>query len=52
MTGGAEDITLTRQYLGLGEPLDVANLIVFLLSDKSKFITGSSIPVDGGFLSS
>ena len=52
ITGGAEDITLTRQYLGLGEPLDVANLIVFLLSDKSKFITGSSIPVDGGFLSS
>lgn len=52
LTGGAEDITLSRQYLGLGEPMDVANVIGFLLSHKSKFITGSSIPVDGGFLSS
>lgn len=52
MSGGAEDITLTRQYLGLGEPSDVANTIVFLLSNSSRFITGSSIPVDGGFLSS
>jgi len=42
---------LDRQYLGLGEPEDVANVILFLLSEKSKFITGSSVPVDGGFLS-
>jgi NAD(P)-dependent dehydrogenase (short-subunit alcohol dehydrogenase family) len=52
MQGGEEDITLTRQYLGLGEPFDVANVIAFLLSDNSRFITGSAIPVDGGFLSS
>lgn len=43
---------LNRQYLGLGEPIDVANAIVFLLSNSSRFITGSAIPVDGGFLSS
>lgn len=49
---GAKDETLSRQYLGLGEPRDVANVIVFLLSNNSKFITGSAIPVDGGFLSS
>jgi NAD(P)-dependent dehydrogenase (short-subunit alcohol dehydrogenase family) len=47
-----EDATLSRQYLGLGEPIDVANVITFLLSDSSRFITGSAIPVDGGFLSS
>jgi NAD(P)-dependent dehydrogenase (short-subunit alcohol dehydrogenase family) len=47
-----EDKTLARQYLGLGEPIDVANAIAFLLSKNSRFITGSSIPVDGGFLSS
>ena len=41
---------LSRQYLGLGEPIDVANVIAFLLSDSSRFITGSAIPVDGGFL--
>jgi len=40
-----------RQYLGLGQPIDVANAIIFLLSPESRFITGSSISVDGGFLS-
>lgn len=46
-----EDPTLARQYLGLGDPADVANAIMFLLSSASKFISGSAIPVDGGFLS-
>jgi NAD(P)-dependent dehydrogenase (short-subunit alcohol dehydrogenase family) len=35
--------------LGLGEPGDVANTCAFLLSDLSKWITGSIISVDGGF---
>lgn len=52
MTGNAEDKTLERQYLGLCEPIDVANAVAFLLSSSSRFITGSAIPVDGGFLSS
>jgi NAD(P)-dependent dehydrogenase (short-subunit alcohol dehydrogenase family) len=52
MNGGAEDATLARQYLGLGEPSDVANAIAFLLSNNSSFISGASIPVDGGYLSS
>jgi len=34
--------------LGLGEPNDIANVINFLLSDKSKWMTGSIIVVDGG----
>ncbi|MCU1454117.1 MAG: short-chain dehydrogenase/reductase [Acidimicrobiales bacterium] len=33
----------------LGDPSDIANLIVFLASDRSKYITGQLIPVDGGF---
>ena len=33
-----------------GTPEDVANLIMFLLSPVSGYITGTSIPVDGGFL--
>ena len=44
------DPILDRQYLGLGDANDVANVILFLLSEKSKFISGKSIPVDGGFL--
>jgi NAD(P)-dependent dehydrogenase (short-subunit alcohol dehydrogenase family) len=36
--------------LGLGKPEDVAASINFLLADTSKWITGSVLCVDGGFL--
>lgn len=39
-----ENIPLKR----LGDPEDVANLVVFLASDKSNYITGQVISVDGG----
>jgi len=35
--------------LGYGEPADVAGAVVFMLSDLSKWITGSSLIIDGGF---
>lgn len=38
-----------QHLLGLGEPIDVANSIVFLLSDAAKWITGSTLVVDGGY---
>ena len=34
--------------LGASEPEEVANLIVFLLSDATKTITGTSLLIDGG----
>jgi NAD(P)-dependent dehydrogenase (short-subunit alcohol dehydrogenase family) len=34
--------------LGIGLPEDVANACVFFLSDASKWITGSSLKMDGG----
>ena len=40
---------INRQYLGLGETKDVANAIAFLLSEEARFITGITMPVDGGF---
>ena len=32
----------------VGNPLDIANMIVFLASDKAGFITGENICIDGG----
>lgn len=43
---------IARQYMGLGEPVDVANMVAYLLSTASKFITGTIVPLDGGRLSS
>ena len=33
----------------LGEPEDAANMILFLASDASSWITGQTIPVNGGY---
>jgi NAD(P)-dependent dehydrogenase (short-subunit alcohol dehydrogenase family) len=34
----------------VGEPIEVANAVVFLASDEASFITGSTLSVDGGGL--
>ncbi len=39
-----------RQIMGLGTTEDVAGAAAFLLSDAAKFITGTSMVVDGGYL--
>lgn len=41
-----EDSVLGR----LGDPRDVANTVVFLVSEAARHITGAVIPVDGGYL--
>ncbi len=33
----------------LGDPRNIADVVAFLASDESAFITGATIPVDGGF---
>ena len=42
-------VTLEMQALKrIGKPEDVAEVVVFLASDGARWITGASIPVDGG----
>ena len=36
--------------LGIGTPRDVANAVAFLLADTGRWITGSTLVVDGGYL--
>jgi len=35
--------------LGIGNPRDVANAIAFLLAESSRWITGTTLVVDGGY---
>lgn len=35
--------------LGFGHPKDIANAVIFLLSDASRWITGIDLAVDGGY---
>lgn len=40
---------LKMHPMGFGKPEDVANACIFLLSDASRWITGTNLIVDGGY---
>ncbi|MBB6670788.1 SDR family NAD(P)-dependent oxidoreductase [Cohnella nanjingensis] len=44
-----EDMVRRTPQGRLGTPEDVADAVVFLVSDKAKYITGTSVYVDGGY---
>ncbi len=47
---GFRQAQLAANPLGiLGKPEDVAHLVVYLISDESRYLTGAEIAVDGGF---
>ena len=48
-TEAGREVTLGMQALKrIGKPEDVADVVAFVVSDGARWITGASIPVDGG----
>jgi NAD(P)-dependent dehydrogenase (short-subunit alcohol dehydrogenase family) len=48
-TEAGRNLTLGIQALKrIGQPEDIAEVAAFLASDGARWITGASIPVDGG----
>jgi 3-oxoacyl-[acyl-carrier protein] reductase len=47
-----ERLIATIPMKRLGEPQELASLIVFLASDKASYITGTTLQVDGGYVRS
>lgn len=45
------DVDIYQEYpLGLGETVDISNMVEYLLNEKSKWITGQKFIIDGGRL--
>lgn len=50
-TAQPEDQIVAMEPVGrMGRPEEVAELALFLASDRSSFMTGAIVPVDGGFV--
>jgi 3(or 17)beta-hydroxysteroid dehydrogenase len=47
--GGRAALDALHPIGHMGEPSDVANGVVYLASDESKFVTGSALVIDGGY---
>jgi NAD(P)-dependent dehydrogenase (short-subunit alcohol dehydrogenase family) len=47
--GEAEMRSSTIPLRRIGQPQDMANAVVFLASDRSAYVTGADLTVDGGF---
>jgi NAD(P)-dependent dehydrogenase (short-subunit alcohol dehydrogenase family) len=49
LPGGEAQLAATIPMKRLGEPLELANVALFLLSDLATYMTGAIIEADGGF---
>ncbi|SEH26343.1 SDR family NAD(P)-dependent oxidoreductase [Selenomonas sp. KH1T6] len=49
MGSGFQEQLLEKQFLGIGETEDIANMVAFLLAESARFITGAHFSVDGGY---
>ncbi|HWI87126.1 MAG TPA: SDR family oxidoreductase [Sphingomonas sp.] len=46
----SQDAYRNLHLLGFGRPEDVSNAATFLMCDGARWITGSSLVVDGGYM--
>jgi NAD(P)-dependent dehydrogenase (short-subunit alcohol dehydrogenase family) len=47
---GAAELARSQPIARAGQPDDIANMALFLASDESEWITGTSMLVDGGYM--
>ncbi len=47
--GFREELDSLHPIGHIGEPIDIAYGILYLISDESKFVTGSELVIDGGY---
>ncbi len=45
---GSMDTERNNYPLGFGKPEDIANAAIFMLSDASRWVTGTTLVMDGG----
>ena len=45
-----DQLSRTQPIGRMGQPEEIAELALFLCSDAASFITGSNVPIDGGFM--
>ncbi|MBS1655373.1 MAG: SDR family oxidoreductase [Bacteroidetes bacterium] len=50
LTNRGSTILNLTPFQRFGDPEELKGALIWLLSDSSKFVTGATIPVDGGFL--
>ena len=43
-------VTAEIPLKSMGEPLDIANGCLFLACEESKYMTGSELVIDGGYI--
>jgi 3(or 17)beta-hydroxysteroid dehydrogenase len=43
-----KDLEAPGRAIGYGQPADIANLVLYLASDESRYMNGSELAIDGG----
>jgi 3-oxoacyl-[acyl-carrier protein] reductase len=46
----SSESVIAEHLLGVGEPEDISGMVLFLLSQRARWITGANFVVDGGYL--